>query len=130
MLLLSQGKVFISQAVIQLTFAIIGGAVTALLAFRLYPRFRVHFSQCDKENLKMIFSFSFYSFLLQISAYSIFRTDLVAIGAFLPISAITFFAIAGNLMNYSRGLLSGISSYARTSGGCVFEAKGQQAGAI
>jgi O-antigen/teichoic acid export membrane protein len=126
LLLLSRGKGLISLAVIQLTFAIIGGAVTALLAFRLYPRLRVHFSQCDKENLKMIFSFSFYSFLLQISGYLIFYTDSVVIGAFLPISAITFFAIAGNLMNYSRGLLSGISTTAAPVA-AVLEAKGEQA---
>jgi O-antigen/teichoic acid export membrane protein len=40
----------------------------------------------------------------------IFYTDSVVISLFLPISAVTFFAIAGNLMNYSRGILSGIST--------------------
>ncbi len=107
---LSYGGGLISFAVIQLAFAILLGAANVVLAFHLYPQLRIHFSAGDKENLKLIFSFSFYSFFLRISSYLVFYTDSVVIGTFLPVSMVTFFAIAGNLMNYSRELLSGIST--------------------
>jgi len=58
----------------------------------------------------MVFSFSIYNFLLQISFNLIFYTDSLVIGRFLSINLITFFAIAGNLMNYSRNLIGGIST--------------------
>jgi O-antigen/teichoic acid export membrane protein len=62
--------------------------------------------------VKIIFSFSAYLFLLTISNNLIFYTDSVVIGYFLPVSLITFFAIAGNLVNYARTLIRGISTTA------------------
>jgi O-antigen/teichoic acid export membrane protein len=108
-LVLSNGRGLISLALVQLLFGVITGTAYLMLAFRLYPRLTIQFSRCDKENLRLIFSFSSYAFLLQASTYMIFYTDSVVIGAFLPVSAVTFFVIAANLVAYSRGLLSGIS---------------------
>jgi O-antigen/teichoic acid export membrane protein len=106
---LSYGRGLISLAVVQLLFGILTSLAYFAFAFRLYPRLKIHFSRCDMENLKLIFSFSTYAFILQASLYLILYTDSIVIGAFLPISAVTFFVIAGNLIAYSRGLLSGIS---------------------
>jgi O-antigen/teichoic acid export membrane protein len=58
----------------------------------------------------LIFSFSAYAFLLQVSQNLSLYSKSVVIGAFLPVSAVTFFAIAGNLMIYARGLIGGIST--------------------
>ena len=107
---LSHGKGLISLAIVQLSFAILTGIAYVVMAVRLYPQFRIDFSECDKEHLKLIFSFSAYSLLLQLSSFLIYYTDSVVISVFLPVSAVTFFAIAGNLTSYSRGLLSGIST--------------------
>jgi O-antigen/teichoic acid export membrane protein len=107
---LYHGKGLISLALIQLSSSIFTSLGYSMMSFRLYPDLKIHFSSCDKENLKLIFSFSLYSFLLQASTYLIFYSDSVVIGVFLPVSAVTFFAIAGNLLGYSRGLLSGIST--------------------
>jgi O-antigen/teichoic acid export membrane protein len=106
---LSHGRGLISLAFVQLLFGILTGLTYFAFAFRLYPRLNIHFSYCDRENLKLIFSFSSYAFILQASVYLILYTDSIVISAFLPISAVTFFVIAGNLIAYSRGLLSGIS---------------------
>jgi O-antigen/teichoic acid export membrane protein len=108
-LVLSHGRGLITLALVQLSFGILAGLAYVVLAFLLYPRLTIQFGRCDKENLKLIFTFSSYAFLLQASAYLIFYTDSVVISAFLPVSAVTFFVIAGNLVAYSRGLLSGIS---------------------
>ena len=82
---LSHGRGLISLALVQLSFGILIGLAYLVLALRLYPRLKIHISGCDKQNLKLIFSFSFYSFLLQASAYLIFYTDSVVISLFLPI---------------------------------------------
>jgi O-antigen/teichoic acid export membrane protein len=107
---LSHGKGLIALATVQLFFAILTGVAFVVMAVRLYPQFRINFSECDKEHLKLILSFSTYAFLLQVSSFLIYYTDSIVISFFLPVSAVTFFAIAGNLIGYSRGLLSGIST--------------------
>ena len=119
---LDHGKGLISLAIVQLSFAILTGVAYAALAVHLYPQFRIDFSECDKEQLKLISSFSVYLFLIRLSSILIFYTDSVVISVFLPVSAVTFFVIAGNLTNYSRGLLSGIST-AVTPMASVLEAK-------
>ena len=59
------GKGLIALAIVQLSFAILTGVAYVVMAVRLYPHFRIDFSECDKEHLKLICSFSVYSFLLQ-----------------------------------------------------------------
>jgi O-antigen/teichoic acid export membrane protein len=109
-LVLSHGRGLISLALVQLSFGILTGLAYSVMAFRLYPGLTIRLSSLDKANMKLIFSFSSYAFLLQASSYLIFYSDSVVIGVFLPVSAVTFFAIAGNLLSYSRGLLGGMST--------------------
>jgi O-antigen/teichoic acid export membrane protein len=84
--------------------------IYAALASREYPDLRLNLRNCDAEHLRLIFSFSVYAFLITISIKLVFYTDSIVIGYALPVSMITFFAIAGNLASYSRDLLSGIST--------------------
>jgi O-antigen/teichoic acid export membrane protein len=109
-LFLTAGNGLIALALINLLFAIATGVVYATAVFRIYPGLSIRFSKCDSEHLKLIFSFSVYTFLLQLSFNVIFYTDSIVIGSVLSVGLVTFFAIAGNLMNYSRMLISGIST--------------------
>jgi O-antigen/teichoic acid export membrane protein len=109
-LVLAHGKGLIALALIYLSFTVATGFAYAGVAKRLFPALKIRLGQCDRKHLKMIFSFSAYAFLLQVSLSLIFYTDSIIIGAFLSVSMVTFFAIAGNLMFYSRSLISGISS--------------------
>lgn len=107
---LDSGKGLLGLALIQLSFSLGNLCAYVVVSRRLYPELRARPADCDRPHLKLIFSFSTYAFLLQISSFLIFYTDSVVIGAFLPVSAVTFFAIAGNLMNYTRSVLSGITT--------------------
>lgn len=109
---LANGNGLVALAFIHLIFSMATGLISASLAFELYPGLRVRFKNCDRTHLRLIFSFGAYSFLLQLSWRLILYSDSVVIGVFLPVSAVTFFAIAGNLANYSRDLISGISTTA------------------
>jgi O-antigen/teichoic acid export membrane protein len=109
---LLRGYGLTSLAVTQLLFAVASCAIYAWISLSQYSQLRVSLLHCDLQHLRMIFSFSVYAFLITISLKLVFYTDSIVIGAFLPVSLITFFAIAGNLMNYSRDLISGISTIA------------------
>jgi O-antigen/teichoic acid export membrane protein len=107
---LSAGKGLIALSLLNLFFGVAAGLAYTITAFRVYPTLKINPFYCDREHLRLIFSISVYAFLLQISFNLIFYTDSVVIGRFLSLSLITYFAIAGNLMNYSRALISGIST--------------------
>ncbi len=109
-LALRRGAGIVALAVIQLGAGFLTASANAILVARLYPELRIRPEHANREHLRMIFSFSVYAFLLQIFAYLILYTDSVVIAAFLPVSYVTFFAIAGNLITYARGLTRGISS--------------------
>ena len=104
------GSGIAALALIQLGAGLLSALANAILVARLYPELRIRPGYANRPHLKLIFSFSVYSFLLQIFAYLILYTDSVVIAAFLPVNFVTFFAIAGNLITYARGLTRGISS--------------------
>jgi len=106
---LEHGKGLVTLALIQL-----GGTLCELffglaLARKLYPELRIGIGNVRRDHVALIFSFGFYAFLLHLSNYFIFFTDALVIGAFLPVSMVTFFAIGGNLANYGRDLVGGFS---------------------
>ena len=107
---LGEGKGLITLAIIHLVSYAIMGLIYAWTAWRLYPQLRIRFILSDRANTRLIFSFGSHLFLLSVSSYLILYADALVIGAFLPIAMITFFAIAGNLIAYSRSLVNGISN--------------------
>ncbi len=106
---LRNGKGIVALACIQLVFSSCTALTNAWMSYQFFPQLRIRLRYFNRQRLALIFSFSFYSFLLHVSAYLIVYTDAVVIGVFLPVSFVTFFSIAGNLVNYSRDLISGIS---------------------
>jgi len=107
---LRRGAGITALALVQLGGGLLSALSNVALVAKLYPELRIRPNRANRQHLKMIFSFSVYSFLLQIFSYLILYTDSVVIAAFLPINFVTFFAIAGNLITYARGLTRGISS--------------------
>jgi O-antigen/teichoic acid export membrane protein len=108
-LALYSGYGIVTLALIQLMFTIARWVANIILARQLYPELRIALAAADQAGLKLIFSFSIFSFLLHVSGSLIYATDNVVIGAYLPVTAVTFYAIAGNLLEYTRTLVSGIS---------------------
>ena len=109
-LALKMGYGLLTLASIQLAFSVAGGLANVWLSFRLYPELRRSFGRPDWKHARLIFSFSLYSFLLHVGARLIYYTDTLVVGMFLPVSFITYYAIGGSLIEYVRGLLSGVST--------------------
>lgn len=107
---LKLGFGILALAVIQLGVSAARTAGLFWYARRLYPELQVRFTTWDTVAFRQIFSFSAYATLLLFSSSLILYSDSVVIGAFLPIGLITYFAIAGNLIDYTRSLVRGIST--------------------
>jgi O-antigen/teichoic acid export membrane protein len=108
-LVLHFGLGIITLAFIQLIFTTTRFFANYHYAHRFYPELRVRPLKADRINLKSVFSFSFFTFLMQVSASLIYASDNVLIGSFFPVAAVTFYAIGGNLVEYARAVVSGIS---------------------
>jgi O-antigen/teichoic acid export membrane protein len=108
-LALRGGMGLISLALIQLGSTILELLLGFLVSRKLYPDVRLAIDQFRRTHVSLIFSFGVYASLLVVSSYLIYYTDALVIGAFLPVSMVTFFAIAGNLNIYARELVAGFS---------------------
>jgi O-antigen/teichoic acid export membrane protein len=103
------GYGIVTLALIQLGFTLARLAASMWMTKQLYPELQINYGYADRAGIRLIFSFSVFSFLLHVSGSLIYASDNVVIGAFLPVSAVTFYAIGGNLVEYTRTLVSGIS---------------------
>jgi O-antigen/teichoic acid export membrane protein len=108
-LALHSGSGIIALACIQLGFTVFRWIANIALARHLYSVLRIRLSAANARGLKLIFSFSVFSFLLHVSASLITASDNVVIGAYLPVTAVTFYVIGGNLVEYARALVAGIT---------------------
>ena len=123
---LAKGKGLISLGLVNLSLAVLAGLAYAGVAFKLYPALKFRPARCDREHLKMILSFSIFAFLLQLSWNLMFYSDALVIGTLLPIGLITFFAIAGNLIVYSRAAIAGISALMTPRASALFATGSQE----
>lgn len=103
------GYGIVTLALVQLGFTLVRLMASIALVRHLYPELAIKYSLADRPGAKLIFSFSVFSFLLHVSGSLIYASDNVVIGAYLPVAMVTFYAIGGNLAEYTRTLVSGIS---------------------
>ena len=103
---LTHGGGIVALALVTLSVSSAEYMATATAAKLLYPALRVRASLVTRKRCGELFGFGIYRFLWVISNQLIFYTDSVVIGAFLNAGAITYYAIAGNLVNYGRSIVS------------------------
>lgn len=105
---LGAGGGLVALALIHLTLALGRGLAEVLLSRRLYPQVRVRLLDGDHGSVRLIFSHGLYAFLMHLAAQLIYYSDSIVIGLFLPVSSITFFAIASTLVRQAGALVAGI----------------------
>jgi O-antigen/teichoic acid export membrane protein len=82
-------------------------ALQFALASRLYGGFRYRLNREQfKSTLKPLLNFGFFAFLLGISGRLVLWSDNIVVGVILGPAVVTFYAIAGNLIDYLQGILS------------------------
>jgi O-antigen/teichoic acid export membrane protein len=106
---LKSGYGLITLASIALFISIAEYSTMGLFAKVLHPGLRLSLKFIDRGTLRELFGFGIYRFIWIISNQLIFYSDSVVIGIFLNPGAITYYAIAGTLVNYGRTLVSVIT---------------------
>ena len=105
-LLLHSGYGVVALAVVTLVVSASEYRATLFIAKRLYRPLSVSLSAVSKATCKELLNFGFYRFIWIIANQLIFYTDSLVIGIFLNAGSITYYAIAGSLINYGRNLVS------------------------
>jgi O-antigen/teichoic acid export membrane protein len=124
-LVLSAGHGLVALAIVQLVISLLRVLAAYIVGHKLYPELRIAFQNWDPETFRLILSFSIYTTLLAASGRIINFTDSLVIGAYLPVSLLTFYAIASNLTIYARSIISGVT-FTFTPLTSALQAKGER----
>jgi O-antigen/teichoic acid export membrane protein len=108
-LALLAGHGLVAVAAIQLGAGVLRLATSFFFSLRVYPELRPSFSGGSRLHLRHIFSFGLGSIGLAIAERVILQTDALVIGWFLPVSMVTYYAIAWNLTNYARQTVNAVA---------------------
>ena len=108
-LTLGHGGGIVQLALIQLAVSLLRLVTYRELCRRLLPWLRLSAANVGRSTVRTIISFSGYATLMHSSGMLILYSDSLVIGALLPVSAVTFFAIGASLTEYARTVVSGIS---------------------
>lgn len=106
----SESKGLIALAYWELSIIVIAGLLSWLIAMKVYPPCRIRIVRPDIETLKMIWSYSFKTFIIIIAVQIVFYTDNVVVGAFLSVGVVTLYSIAGSLALYSGQVSAAMGS--------------------
>ena len=103
---LKHGYGLIAVALIAFFITITEYLAMGFCAWRLHPPLKLSPKLVDGDAFRELFSFGVYRFIWIVANQLIFYSDSVVIGIFLSVGAITYFAIAGSLINYGRTFVS------------------------
>jgi O-antigen/teichoic acid export membrane protein len=106
----SESKDLTALAYWELFTIVLGGLLTWFAAMKIYPPCRIRVNRPDLATLKMIWSYSFKTFIIMIAVQIVFYTDNVVVGAFLSVGAVTMYSIAGSLAMYSGAVSTTMGS--------------------
>jgi O-antigen/teichoic acid export membrane protein len=107
---LETGHSIVAIAAWQLTTTVLSALTQFAAAHRLYPELGYQIRIPRRNLVSELFSYSFFVLLINVNAQVIYYTDTLVVGAFLPVVAVTSYAIGGNLVQYMRDTVSGLAT--------------------
>ena len=108
--LLRHGYGIVALAAWELLAAVLTGVGLTWFCWITYPELRAFFGPPDMAVMRKICGYSIYVFIGTIGGAIVYHTDNIVVGMFVTTSAVTYFAIAGNLVAYAREILFAMSS--------------------
>lgn len=111
-LVLSSGYGIVGLAWMQLGVTVLGGVLTFYVAKRLMAAVGMSLrpkrvsGRKLRALLRLVSGYSVYVFINNIGQKLIFASDAIVISIFMPIASVTYYAIAGNLIEYLRTLVA------------------------
>jgi O-antigen/teichoic acid export membrane protein len=107
--LLRSGHGIVALAVWEFVVIVSGNAALTATCFRVYPQLRLLFQRPDSQILAGIRTYSAYIFFINVCYQIIAYSDNLVVGSFISIAAVTFYTIAGSLVDYLRQLVSALT---------------------
>jgi len=108
--LMSNGHGLVALAVWELSVAILVGVAQTWLCLRAYPELRAGLDKPDLETARKIWTYGAYASVITFAGAILYYTDNIVVGALLGSTAVTFYAIAGNLGSSAREVVAALST--------------------
>ena len=106
--LLRRGHGIVAIAAWQFLVAVASGALLCTFAFRTYPELKLLWQVPERDLVRKFWGYSTLLFLIAISGQVIYYTDNIVIGAVLPISSVTLYAIGFAPTQYLRQIVASL----------------------
>jgi O-antigen/teichoic acid export membrane protein len=107
--LLRRGHGIVALALWEFIVIVSANATLTTICFRLYPQLRLIFGRPERDILRGIWQYSSYIFFINVCYQVIAYLDNFVVGAFVSVAAVTFYTIAGSLVDYLRQLVSALT---------------------
>ena len=107
-ILLSMGYGVITLAVMQFIASILTSLIVYRICLEQLPYLKIRLLWPVRERVAKLLNYGKYVLLANIGDKVIFATDSIVIGVFLPISALTYFAIGGTLIEHFRSFITSL----------------------
>jgi O-antigen/teichoic acid export membrane protein len=104
--LILRGHGILVLAAVNFVFDMARLAYLARWAYKLNSKLRIAWEYVDKGELKRLFSYSLYAFLIVVGRQLLFFTDSIVIGLFMTTALVTYYFVANRLVMYLRLLVA------------------------
>jgi O-antigen/teichoic acid export membrane protein len=100
------------------------GLLLMRAAFKVVPGMRIRWSLVDRATVKTLYGYGSFVLLNNVAMFLLFHSAEIVIGAFLNVAAVTYYAIAGSLLQYLSQLI-GVMTQVLHPYAAAKEAKGE-----
>ncbi len=107
-LALMAGYGIIALAWITIILNVIRNIIRRYAQQKLVPQIHIHFKYITKEYSRILLSYGFISFLIVMATIFIFNTGNIIIGIYLTTTAVTFYSIPIQIINYLRAIINAV----------------------
>ncbi len=109
--IIRSGHGLIAMACWQL-FVVLGiNLLTTLICFRINPFLRCHFRKPEQQILRSMWQLGLYVLIGNGAGQLILYTDNVVVGAFVAAAAVSYYAVAGKMVEYVRTIAFSVLRY-------------------
>ena len=108
--LLHSGHGILALAICDLCAAALANAALVIISFRIYPQMKIGLYLPSRSTFAKLWTYSFYVFLINIALQLTYYSSNLIVGAFLSPVAVTFYAIGGVLIAYTRQIVTSMTT--------------------
>ncbi len=108
--LLHSGHGILALAICDLCAAVLANAAQIIISFRIYPQMRIGFHLPSRPTFAKLWTYSIYVFLINVALQLTYYSSNLIVGASLSPVAVTFYAIGGVLIAYTRQIVTAMTT--------------------